>query len=74
MTLSNVLDAAQQLSYEEKNMLVEILKKCQIETRRDEIADNAQEALRTFQAGELKTESATGLISRLHQSLEAGIG
>jgi hypothetical protein len=58
-----------QLSDEEREMLIDILQKRQIETRRDEIARNAQEALEAFRAGKLQPEAAETLIARLHASL-----
>ncbi len=70
ITLDHALDVAMQLSYEQKQMLIEILLKRQIEERRKEITENARESLMAFHAGELKTESADSLIARLHASLE----
>lgn len=46
--------------------LIDILLKRQTEYRREEIAENAREAVRAFHAGELETETADQLISRLH--------
>jgi hypothetical protein len=70
ITLDHALDVAMQLSYEQKQMLIQILLKRQVDERREEIAENARDALRAFHAGELKTESADSLISRLHASIE----
>ena len=70
ITLDQALDVIMQLEYEQKEMLLEILRKRQIEDRREEIAQNAREAINAFQAGELKTETADELINRLHASLE----
>jgi hypothetical protein len=70
ITLDQALDIIMQLEYEQKEMLLDILRKRQIEERREEIAQNAEEAIRAFQAGELKTETAEDLINRLHASLE----
>jgi hypothetical protein len=70
ITLDQALDIIMQLEYEQKEMLLDILRKRQIEERREEIAQNAEEAIRAFQAGELKTETADELINRLHASLE----
>lgn len=68
MTLDQALDTVMQLSYEQKEMLVDIVRKRQIEERREEIRQHADEAIRAFHAGELKTETASELISRLHAS------
>lgn len=69
ITLDNALDAAMQLSYEQKQMLIKILWKRQIEARREEIAANAREATRAFRAGELQTESIDELLARLTNSV-----
>jgi len=47
-------------------LLIDILSKRQTGERREEIAENALEAVKSFHAGELKTESADNLIKRLH--------
>jgi hypothetical protein len=65
MTLDKALDAAMQLSATEKEMLVEILWRRQIEERREEIRLNAQEAIAAFHAGELREETIEELIGRL---------
>ncbi len=72
ITLDQALDMVMQLEYEQKEMLLEILWKRQVEDRRQEIAQNAQEAISAFYAGELKTETDVELINRLHASLATG--
>jgi hypothetical protein len=69
ITLDHALDVAMQLSYEQRQMLIDILSKRQTEERREELAENAREAVKSFHAGELKTESADELIKRLHASV-----
>jgi len=69
-TLDQVLDTAMQLPYEQKQMLIDILWKRQLEARREEIAVNAREAVKAFHAGELKTESVDELLTRLHDSVK----
>ncbi len=56
-TLDRALDAAMELSFEQKQMLIEILWKRQRDERREEIAANAREAIQAFHAGELKAET-----------------
>jgi len=68
-TLDCALDVITQLSFDQRQMLIDILHRRQAEERREEIAANAREAIRTFHAGELKTETAEELISRLHASV-----
>ncbi|MGE0082966.1 MAG: hypothetical protein AB7S75_00955 [Desulfococcaceae bacterium] len=70
MNFNQVLEAAQQFSYEEIDLFIEILYKRHIEARRNKIAINAQEAIEAFHRGELKTETADNLIKRLHNSLK----
>ena len=70
ITLDQALDVVMQLEYEQKEFLLNILRKRQIEERREEIAQNARDAIHAFQASELKTETADELINRLHASLE----
>jgi len=65
-TLNCALDVITQLSFEQRQMLIDILQRRQAEERREEIAANAREAIRAFHAGELKNETAEELISRLH--------
>ena len=68
--LDHALDVTMQLSYDQKQMLIDILSKRQIRERREEIAENAREAVKSFHAGELKTESTDELIKRLHASFK----
>ncbi|MGH7595950.1 MAG: hypothetical protein ACREOI_06330 [bacterium] len=71
-TLDQALDTAMKLSHEQKQMLIEILWKRQIEERRDEIAANARQAIAAFHAGELKTETIDELLTRLNASERDG--
>ncbi len=71
MTLNQILESAENLSYDQIDLLIGVLYKRQIETRRDEIVRNAREAIAAFHRGELKTESADELIKRLHACSEA---
>ena len=70
ITLDQAIDTVMQLSHEQRQMLIDILLKREAESRRDEIAENAREAVRAFHAGELKSETAEQLITRLHASPE----
>ena len=68
-TVDQALDLAMQLSFEQRQMLIEILRKRQIEERREEIAAHAREAIRAFQAEELPAETIDELLARLHASV-----
>ncbi len=70
MTIDQAIDAAMQLSLEEREMLLNILRGRQIEARRNEIAQNAQESLAQFRMGELKAAPADYIIEELHHSLK----
>jgi hypothetical protein len=69
-TLDHALDTAMQLSNEQKQMLVEILWRRQIDERREEIAASAREAINAFHAGSIKHEPVEDLLQRLHASLD----
>lgn len=70
VTLNHALDVVMQLPHQQKQTLLEILWRRQIEERRDEIADNAREAIQAFHAGTLREESVEELLARLHASVE----
>jgi len=66
VTLDYALDMVMQLPYQQKQTLLEVLWRRQIEERRAEIADNARQAIQAFQAEELRAESVEDVIVRLH--------
>ncbi|PSB28164.1 hypothetical protein [Stenomitos frigidus] len=68
-TLDQVLETALQLSYEEQEMLIKILKNRHHESRRLEIATNAKQTLADFHAGKFQHQSANNVIAALRQSL-----
>jgi len=70
VTLDQTLDVAMQLSSTEREMLIDILRKRQIEMKREEIAFAAKEAVAEYRAGKTKPEFAEEVIGRLHQSLD----
>ncbi len=65
LSLDRILEAARHFSSEQMELLIGVLYKRQVDTRRDEIAANAREAIAAFHRGELKTETADELIRRL---------
>ena len=71
ITLDQALDAVSALPPDQQEMLAEILRKRQIEERRNEIAASAREAIGACQAGELKPQSADEVIADLRASLQA---
>lgn len=70
VTLDQAIDAAMQLPPEQQEMLMEIIHKRQVEARRQEIADDAQESLANFREGKLKPQSVPEIIEELRQAVE----
>ncbi len=68
-TLNQVLEDASRLPYEQQEMLIEILKRRFIESRRAEIAADAKQTLADFQAGHFQAQSAEEVVTQLRQSL-----
>ena len=64
-TIDSTLNDFMKLDYNTREMLLEILQKRQIESRRNDIAKSAKKSLKEFQQGKLKPESAENLIARL---------
>lgn len=69
MTLDQVLDNVMQLPLEQQEMLIEILRNRHIESRREEIAKDAQEAIAAFYAGKLKSQPVEEILTELRQML-----
>ncbi|MCF2148583.1 hypothetical protein IQ276_019545 [Desmonostoc muscorum LEGE 12446] len=67
--LDKVLDAAMTLPLEQQEILVKILKKRIIESRRDEIVSDAAASIAEFQAGRLKVQTAAETIQELREYL-----
>jgi hypothetical protein len=70
-TLDHVLDNALKLPYDQQELLISILQNRHHESRRAEIAADAQESLADFRAGKLRPQSADEVILALRQSLQA---
>jgi hypothetical protein len=68
-TLDEVLETALQLSYEQQEMLIKILQNRRSESRRAEMAADAQQTLADFRAGKFRPQSAENVITELRQSL-----
>ncbi len=65
--LDYALDVAMELSEEQQEMLIEIIRRRQVDARRREIADDAKVTLDAFRKGELKPQSAAAIIRELHE-------
>jgi hypothetical protein len=68
--LDQVLENALQLPYDQQEMLIEILQNRLYESRREEIAMDAQQTLAEFHAGKFQPQSAQEVILMLRQSLK----
>jgi hypothetical protein len=68
-TLDQVLENALQLPREQQEMLIKILQNRYHESRRTEIAGDAQKNLADFHAGNYRPQSAESVIAELRQSL-----
>jgi hypothetical protein len=69
VTLEEAIFTVNQLTVEQREMLLEIVKNQMLETRREEIAQDAQEAIAAFHRGELKTQPLEVIISELKATL-----
>lgn len=70
VTLDQAIDAAMRLPYEQREMLLDILRKRQTEARRERMAQDAQTSLNAFQAGELVAQTAAEIIAELQRTLQ----
>lgn len=69
-TLDLALDVAMQLPEEQREMLLDILKRRAVEDRRNEIAADARVSLAAYRADELMPQSAESIIRELRNALE----
>jgi len=70
MTFEQVVEMIRQFPAEQLEMLIDLIRGWRIDTRRREIARDAQESLAAFRSGQLEPQSAQAVISELRQSLE----
>ncbi|MEB3355169.1 MAG: hypothetical protein VKK04_00375 [Synechococcales bacterium] len=62
-TLEQALDTVSQLSTEQQEMLLDIVKHRLVEARRREIEQNAKEAIAAFHQGRLKPQPVEDIIT-----------
>ena len=74
VTLDQAIDTVMQLSFEQQEMLLDIIRHRHIENRRREIAKDARESIAAFHSGALKPQPVEEIIAELHQSLDETIG
>lgn len=66
-TLDSVLDEIMRLDFDTREMLIEILRKRQVESRRDEILRQAKKDMKDYRAGKLKAQTAEEVIEELNR-------
>jgi hypothetical protein len=71
VTLTDVLDVVEQLTDEDQEALVDIIRQRQIERRRDEIARDAQESMAAYRAGLLPSYTVEEAIAELQIIMES---
>ncbi len=69
VTLEEAISTVNKLPFEQREMLLEIVKNQMIEDRRAEIAKDAKEAIAAFHRGELKSQPIEDIISELKATL-----
>ena len=70
VTLDQAINTAAQLPQVQQDMLIDILSRRRIETRRNEIMADANDSIIAFRQGRLKEQSAQDAITELHQAIE----
>jgi hypothetical protein len=71
VTLTDVLDAVEQLTDEDQEAFAEIIRQRQIKRRRDEIARDAQESMAAYRAGLLPSYTVEEAIAELQLIMES---
>lgn len=66
VTLNSTLEDIMQLDYTSREMILEILQKRQIESRRELMANNAKKSLKEYRAGKTQPTSLEETLNRLH--------
>jgi len=70
VTLEQALDIVMQLPLEQREMLIDLIHKRHIESRREEIARDARVAIASFHAGQLKAQPVEEIILELRQLID----
>jgi len=65
-----VVEMIKQFPAEQQEMLVDLIRSWRTETRRREIAHDAQESLAAFRSGQLEPQSAQAVITELRQPMD----
>ncbi|MBM4044193.1 MAG: hypothetical protein FJ279_03695 [Planctomycetes bacterium] len=70
VSLDQAIDVAMRLPREQREMLLDIIRRREIEERREEIARDGRASIARFRAGKLKPQSVDKVIQELRQTLE----
>ncbi|WP_242518377.1 hypothetical protein [Halochromatium roseum] len=70
VTLDEAIDVVLHLPSDQQEMLIDILRHRQIDGRREEIAEDAQQMKALLYRGQLEPQSAREVIADLHEGLE----
>ena len=70
-TPNEVLEVFETFSYEQRELLINLLQRRHVEDRREQIAQVAIEAKLACQTNQLPLETASDLLKRLHDSLKS---
>jgi hypothetical protein len=70
INLDEVISCATQLPPDQFDMLIEILRRRQVESRREEIAAEAVKAIKSFKEGRLQSAGISETLQSLHASSE----
>ena len=68
VTLDETIDMAMQLPFDQQEMLLEIIRKRQVEINRQKMAIDADVSISMFHADRLKSQSADEIIAELRQT------
>ena len=68
LTFEQVVDTVKEFPPEQQEMLVDLIRSWHIQSRRAEIARDAQESLKAFRDGQFKGQSAKEVMAELLQS------
>jgi hypothetical protein len=69
-TLEQALNTVSQLPPDQQEMLIEIIQNRLVETRRQEIAEDAKESIAAFHQGNLKPQSIEAIVAELRETLQ----
>lgn len=69
ITLEEALNTVIQLSPEQQEILIQVIGNRILQTRREEISKDAQEAIKAFHQGQLVPKSAEDVIAQLRTAL-----